>query len=168
MSVIENPAPSKGSYGDWLGENKPPTWKGILKQKIDEVLPGCSSFEDFLLMMKNAGYAVKDNRKYISFTAPGQKKPTRMKSLGDEYTEAAVRARLGKVRIISGGGDNGQRIATSSPRVAGAEKPPSLLIDIQEKIREGKGSGVLRYRGCKSYTLYIYRRHKRLRHTNGL
>ena len=91
LSIIEKPKPSKGGYADWLGENRTPTWKEVLKQKIDEVLPRCATFDDFLTAMKTAGYTVKENRKHISFLAPGQKKPTRMKSLGDDYSEAAIR-----------------------------------------------------------------------------
>jgi hypothetical protein len=131
--VIERPAPSRGSYGDWLADEKKPTWKSILRQKIDEVLPNCRTFDGFLEAMKSAGYGVNTERKYISITAPGQKKPTRLKSLGDDYTEAAIRGRLGKARIIPSGGDSGTRNA------------PGLLIDIQAKIREGKGVGYERW-----------------------
>ena len=129
LSVIENPKLSKGSYGDWLSDKKTPTRKSELKQKIDEVLPQCKTFDEFLAAMISAGYAIRDNRKYISFLAPGQKKPTRMKSLGDGYDEAATRARLGIGRVITGGGESGTRTRVS------------LLVDIQAKISEGKGAG---------------------------
>jgi len=129
LSVIENPKPSKEGYDDWLGENKTPTYKEVLKQKIDDVLPSCSTFEDFLSALKSAGYTVKENRKHISFLAPGQKKPTRMKSLGEDYSEAAIRARLGIVKVRTGGGDSGTKNRVN------------LLVDIQDKIREGKGAG---------------------------
>ena len=57
LSVIENPQPSKGeNYHKWLG-NKEPSWQDKLRQKIDEVLPSCSTFENFLAAMKTAGYA---------------------------------------------------------------------------------------------------------------
>ena len=141
LTVIENPKSSRGSYADWLGENRTPTWKEILKQKIDEALPRSVTFEDFLSAMKSAGYEVRDNRKYISFLASGQKKPTRMKSLGDDYTEAAIRARLGKARIITGGGDSGQRDAVIKPPITVTGEAPNLLIDIQAKLRDGKGAG---------------------------
>ena len=141
LSIIENPKPSRGSYGDWIGENKVPTWKEVLKQKIDEVLPSCSSFDEFIAVMKTADYTIKENRKHISFLAPGQKKPTRMKSLGDEYTEAAIRARLGKARIITSGGDSGQRIAAPGVSFAEPKKAPNLLIDIQNSIKAQNSPG---------------------------
>jgi hypothetical protein len=128
LSIIENPAPSKGFGDKWRGGERKPSWKSVLRDKIDEILPSCRTFESFIESLRTAGCAVNKERKYISVLAPGQKKPTRLKSLGDEYTEAAIRARLGKVKIIASSGDSGTRNA------------PSLLIDIQAKIREGKGA----------------------------
>lgn len=130
LSVIENPKPSKGrDYGDWLGADKPLSWQEKLRLKIDEVLPTCSTFEDFIAAMKAAGYAVKDNRKYISLCAPEQKRPTRLKTLGENYTEAAIRERLAGTKIIASSGAGGGHMRVN------------LLIDIQAKIREGKGDG---------------------------
>ena len=129
LSVINNPKPSKGkNYAEWLG-NKPLSWQEKLRRKIDEVLPVCSTFEDFLTAMKSAGYIVNDKRKYTTFLAPEQKRPTRLKSLGKNYTEAEIRERLGMVKTVASSGAGG-----SHTRV-------NLLIDIQAKIREGKGKG---------------------------
>jgi hypothetical protein len=129
LSIIENPAPSKGFGDKWRGGERKPSWKSVLREKIDDILPSCTSFESFLESLRTAGYTVNEERKYISVLAPGQKKPTRLKSLGDEYTEAAIRARLGRVKIIASSNGSGTRSA------------PSLLIDIGAKIREGKGAG---------------------------
>jgi hypothetical protein len=129
LSIIENPKPSKGkNYAEWLG-NKEPSWQEKLRRKIDEVLPTCSSFEDFLAAMKNAGHVVGDKRKHITMLAPGQKKPTRLDTLGGDHTEAAIRERLAGTRVIATGGASGIRARFG------------LLIDIQAKIREGKGEG---------------------------
>ena len=130
LSVIENPAPSKGrDYGDWLGGDKPVSWKNQLCQKIDEVLPGCEDFKGFVAAMKATGFAVKDNRKHISICAPGQKRAWRLKSLGKNYTEAAIRERLSQAQFVKVGGDGGGHTRVS------------LLVDIQAKLREGKGRG---------------------------
>ena len=40
LSVIENPKPSQGSYGSWLGE-KPPTVREQLERMIDAALTSC-------------------------------------------------------------------------------------------------------------------------------
>jgi len=129
LSVIENPKPSKGkNYGKWLGE-KEPTWQDKLRQKIDEALPKCQTFPEFLTYLKSEGYKVRDNRKYISLTAPQQKRAWRLRSLGEQYTEEAIRERLGITKIITAAG------------AGGGHQRVSLLIDIQAKIREGKGAG---------------------------
>jgi len=129
LAVIEKTPQSKDkSYAEWLG-NKEPSWQEKLRRKIDEVLPACSSFEDFLAAMKTAGYKVNDKRKHITFLAPGQKKPTRLNTLNGDYTEVAIRERLAGVRTITTGG------------ASGVHARFSLLIDIQAKIQEGKGAG---------------------------
>jgi hypothetical protein len=134
LSVIENPKPSKGQdYGDWLGSDKPVPWQEQIRQKIDEILPGCTDFEGFITAMKAAGFTVKDNRKHLSLCAPGQKRAWRLKSLGENYTEAAIRERLAGTRIIKVGGGGGGHTHVG------------LLVDIQAKIREGKGPGYERW-----------------------
>jgi hypothetical protein len=129
LSIIQDPKPSKGrNYGKWLGDRKQPSFSEIIRQKIDEILPTCASFDNFISALRAAGLIVKDKRKHISVPALGQKKPTRLDTLGGEHTEAAIRTRLGQVKTITGG-DSGSRNSIS------------LLIDIQAKIREGKGAG---------------------------
>jgi hypothetical protein len=130
LSVIENPKPSKGrNYGEWLGDNKPLSWSEKIKAKIDELLPTCKTYDEFIEALKASGCTVRDDKKYVSVTMPGQGRAIRLKSLGDDYTEAAIRERLAGRRIVKAGSDNG-----TYTRV-------SLLIDIQAKIREGKGDG---------------------------
>jgi hypothetical protein len=100
-----------------------------LRRKVDELLPCCATFEDFISKLKAEGFEVVENRKHTTVRAPDWSKPIRFDTLGGEYTEAAIRSRLGKVKIIAASGDSG-----THNRV-------SILIDIQAKIREGKGAG---------------------------
>jgi hypothetical protein len=130
LSVIENPKPSKGQdYGDWLGEDKPVPFRVQIQKKIDEVLPSCATFEELMAALKAAGYKVKDKRKDISLCMPGQGRAWRLKNLGANYTEAALRERIGRERIVASGG------------AGGAQARVGLLIDIQAKIQAGKGEG---------------------------
>jgi hypothetical protein len=138
LSVIENPKPSKGrDYGEWPGDDKPLSHKESVKRKIDELAPSCSSFEDLLAKLKADGYEVNAKRKYVSVRAPGWGKNLRLDSLNGDYTEATIRARIGKAKVITDGGDSGTMKRADAPR----QKSVSLLIDIQAKIREGKGAG---------------------------
>ena len=59
LSVIAEPKPSRGSYGTWMGDDKPPTVRGQLEQVIDTALgQGCKDFDSFLAAMKTAGVEV--------------------------------------------------------------------------------------------------------------
>ena len=143
LSVIENPKPSKGkNYAEWMKEkhgNKEPSWQNKLRQKIDEVLPFCASFEDFLTTMKDAGYKVNDNRKHITFLAEGQKKPTRLSTLKGDHAEEAIRRRIEEY-LASRKSDKSDGAVSSSTVVSNTVKV-SWLIDIQAKIQAGKGAG---------------------------
>ncbi|MDL2232520.1 relaxase/mobilization nuclease domain-containing protein [Ruminococcaceae bacterium OttesenSCG-928-L11] len=135
LSIIENPKPSKGqNYATWLGDKKPSN-RQILQQKIEELLPVCTTFDGLLDRLKSDGFEVNTKRKHISVKAADWGKPVRLNSLGDAYTQAAICARLGKARMISSSSDSGLHTHQS-----GSERV-SLLIDIQAKIREGKGAG---------------------------
>ena len=139
LSVIENPAPSKGrNYHKWLG-NKEPSWQEKLRQKIDEVLPHCTSFENFLAAMRAAGYKVDERRKHITLMAEGQKKPTRLNTLKGEHTEEAIRRRIEEYTAAR----NSTKPADSTgiAPVATATIKVNWLIDIQAKIQAGKGAG---------------------------
>ena len=60
VSVIENPKPSRGCYGTWLGDKKALTVRGKLKQFIDAALTsGINDFDGFLTAMRVAGVEVK-------------------------------------------------------------------------------------------------------------
>jgi hypothetical protein len=145
LSVIENPAPSKGnSYAEWHKKkygDKEPSWQNKLRQKIDEVLPTCTSFENFLAAMRAAGYKVNDKRKHITFLGEGQKRPTRLNTLDGEHTEDAIRRRIEEYNLLR------KSEKTIEPVIIVPIEPATIkvswLIDIQAKIQQGKGAGVL-------------------------
>jgi len=129
LSIIEKPKPSKAQkHGKWIGDHKP-TFSKTIKNKIDEILPSCKSFEDFISSLRSSGFKVDDTGKHITVCTPGQKRPTRLNSLKGIYTESAIRERLESGRIIQSGSSSGGHIRIN------------LLVDIQAKIREGKGPG---------------------------
>jgi hypothetical protein len=166
LSIIENPKVGGSvSYNKWLGD-KPPSWKELLVRKTDEVLPSCSSFNEFINAMKTAGYTVDEKRKYISLKAVGQKKPTRLKTLGENYTEAAIIERIAGNGIVNINGfsdnqntentlnynhDNNVNHAGNVNDVNDSKTHVNLLIDIQEKIRRGKNAGYEHW--AKSFNL---------------
>ena len=133
LSVIAEPKPSRGSYGTWLGEDKPATVRGQLEGLIDTALGhGCKDFDSFLAAMKSAGVEVKQG-KHLAFKIPGSKRFIRCDSLGDNYTEAAIMERI-----------SGKRIVTPKAKVEAPAKP-NMLIDIQAKMHQAHSPGFERW-----------------------
>ena len=133
LSVIAEPKPSRGSYGTWLGEDKPPTVRGQLEQIIDTALgQGCKDFDSFLAAMKTAGAEVKRG-KHLAFKIQNGKRFVRCDSLGADYSETAIMERISGKRIVV-------------PRVKAAVKSkPNLLIDIQAKMQQANSPGFERW-----------------------
>lgn len=140
LSIIENPKPSPGkNYARHMFPGgKPLSHRNKLRADIDAVLGKApTAFESFLSLMRKAGYTINANRKHITFLAPGWKQAVRMDTLRGDHTEAAVRLRISGHRVRSSGGS--ENIITEPSR------KPSLLIDIESKIRQGKGEGYERW-----------------------
>jgi len=133
LSVIAKPKPkSKGKfkhYGEWQSD-KPTTFQERLKAQIDICLADKPpSMEAFLQAMAAAGYEVKHGRGgAISFRIQGQDRFTRLRSstLGKGYGPEDILA------VIEG------RAAPTEGR-AGASRRVNLIVDIQAKMRAGKG-----------------------------
>ena len=128
LSVVVPGKGSKGkSYAEYQAEKTGISWKGKLKTAIDALIPQVSSFEELLQWLQAAGYEVKPG-KYISCRAPGQERFTRLKTLGADYTEEALKERI-----------EGRRTrAAKAPR---ADRGVSLLIDIQNSIKVAQSRG---------------------------
>ncbi|MDE6931748.1 MAG: relaxase/mobilization nuclease domain-containing protein [Oscillospiraceae bacterium] len=133
LSVIAEPKPSRGNYGAWLGEGKPPTVRGQLEQIIDTALgQGCKDFDSFLAAMKVAGVEIKRG-KHLAFKIPNGKRFVHCDSLGADYSEAAIMERISGKRIVA-------------PRAKAAVKSkPNLLIDIQAKMQQANSPGFERW-----------------------
>lgn len=142
LSVIENPKPSRGSYGTWLGDTKPPTVRARLEQLIDDVLDtGPKDFDSFLATMKASGVQVKRG-KHLAFQIPGGKRFIRCDSLGADYSEMAIVARISGRWTVT----PKQKPAAAPPR-----QKPNLLIDIQAKLQQAHSPGFERW--AKLYNL---------------
>ena len=128
LSVVVPGKGSKGkSYAEYQAEKTGTSWKGKLKIAIDALIPQVSSFEELLQRLQAAGHEVKPG-KYISCRVPGQERFTRLKTLGADYTEEALKERI-----------EGKRTrAAKAPR---ADRGVSLLIDIQNSIKASQSKG---------------------------
>ena len=128
LSVV---APQKGdkgkSYAEYIAEKTGTSWKGKLKIAVDALIPQVSSFEELLSRLQAVGYEIKPG-KYVSCRVPGQERFTRLKTLGADYTEEAIRERI-----------EGRRTRTA--KAPKAERGVSLLIDIENSIKAAQSRG---------------------------
>ena len=133
LSIIENPKPSRGHYGTWMGDNKEPTLRGKLERFIDEILAQKPvDFESFLRMLAENNCEIKYG-KHISLRLDGQKRFIRLRSLSDEYSENAICERI-----------SGQR-KTVNISDAPIPQKVNLLIDIQNSIKAQNSPGYERW-----------------------
>ena len=128
LSVVVPGKGSKGkSYAEYQAEKTGTSWKGKLKTAVDALIPQVSSFEELLTRLQAAGYEIKPG-KYVSCRAPGQERFTRLKTLGADYTEEAIRERIAGRRTK----------AAKAPR---EQRGVSLLIDIENSIKAAQSKG---------------------------
>ena len=131
-------------YGQWIGE-KPPSAKQRVRLAVLAALEKKpTDFADFLHLMEESGFAVKQGRGgVISFFAPEQEKPTRLRAstLGAGFDPEDIKA------VIAG-----ERPLPELPEEPTV--PPrrvNLIIDIQERMAQGKGPAYERW--AKVYNL---------------
>ena len=149
LSVIVNPKlHSKGRflhYGAWVGTDRQLSYKERLRYAIrDALAKGPADFNAFLRLMEEAGFTVTLGRGgAISFLVPGQQRAPRLRSstLGEGFDSEDIRAVIGGKRPLPEVGDP----APAAPvRV-------NLIVDIQERLRSGKGPAYERW--AKVYNL---------------
>lgn len=131
LSIIENPKHHGKTYNKWLGDKAKLSHRDYLKSDIDRLLEqNPKDFNDLLGRLKNEGYTICTG-KVIKFNRSDWLKPVRISSLGKGYTEEDLILKL-----------SADCTAIPKKKVSnGNERKMNLLIDIQAKLREGKGAG---------------------------
>ena len=136
LSIIEAPKQGPSHYGNWLGDKKPLSWQEKLRQTIDAVMAQKpADFDTFLKLMMESGYEVKQGQ-HLAFKADGQQKFTRLRSLGEGYSEDELRSAI-----------LGKTVHTPKIKRPYLKNPNriNLLVDIQAKLQAGKGPGYERW-----------------------
>ena len=136
LSIIEAPKQGPSHYGKWLGDKKPLSWQEKLRQTIDAVMAQKpADFDTFLKLMVVNGYEVKQGQ-HLAFKASGQQKFTRLRSLGEGYSEDELRSAI-----------LGKTVHTPKAKRPYRKNPDkiNLLVDIQAKLQAGKGPGYERW-----------------------
>ena len=125
LSVV---VPEKGSKGkNYAAYHKEKSAKAKLKIAVDTLIPQVNSFEELLSRLQGLGYEIKRG-KYVSCLVPGQERFTRLKTIGADYTEDAIKERI-----------EGKR--TRAAKVPQADRGVSLLIDIENSIKAAQSRG---------------------------
>lgn len=147
LFVIENPKPSRGHYGTWLGDKKEPTWREKLQQLIDDVLKKKpADFDTFIKLLRDLDVEIKQRGKTFSIRmktpdAHGKKQKgfIRFRSLPEDYSEDAIRDRISGKRTVTP--------KQSKPQFQPPTQPQkiNLLIDIQNSIKAQNSPGYERW-----------------------
>ena len=132
LSVIEpRPKSERARRTDYP---KRESFRDVIRDDIRKCIkrkPG--DFEEFLRFMTELGYEVKRG-KNISFKGKGQTRSIRMRSLGENYSEEAVREMIAGKRYL--GTETGH---------ARREQPFNLLIDIQARMADTRSPAYRRW-----------------------
>lgn len=135
LSIIEQPKGHSKSYNKWLGNEAKTSQRDGLREAIDAALARQpKDFEELLTMLQRGGWEVKRGKR-ISLKGKGQERFKRLDSLGDDYSEAALRA------IIAGEKEHHPR----EKKTVQPMRQVNLLVDIQAKLQAGKGAGYERW-----------------------
>ncbi len=143
LSIVEKPNQHGKKYNKWLGDRKKLSQRDELRAIIDKALEQKpANFDALLTLLQEAGCVVKRGGKVPSLKAPGWKAAARMDTLGANYDVDVLRAIL-----------SGQKVHTPRKNYVqpAAENKFDLLVDIQAKLRAGKGAGYERW--AKSFNL---------------
>ena len=109
------------------------TVKDTLRKQISSVLYRTTSFEEFSdRLMQQYSITVKESRGQLSYLPAGRTKFIRAKHLGDKFDKAAVLATL-------------QANVERKPKAQFKQDTIGKLIDIQAKLKQGKGIGYERW-----------------------
>ena len=130
LSVIKDPKKKGKSYDTWLGRRKMISHREQLRNSIDDAMSkNPKSFEELLSMLETFGCEVKRHRN-PSIRIGLEHRYVRFDTLGPGYSAEELRA------IIAG-----TKAPPARKRLANEKKSVNLLIDIQEKLQQGKGPG---------------------------
>lgn len=135
LSIVPDPKGKGTHYGAWLGDRRECSQREKLRQAIDDALAKHpSDLEELLGLLHKAGFEIKRG-KHIALRGAGESRFKRLDSLGEGYTEAAL------VAILAGEKEYTPRTKRTFQRT----EQISLLVDIQAKLRAGKGASYERW-----------------------
>lgn len=99
LSVIRNPKNKGKHYAEWKAEQEGrPTIRGQIKDELDEIIKASYTYKDFWRILKQRGYDVKLDVKYVALKPAYSQRYIRLKSLGENYSEESIQRRIAMAR----------------------------------------------------------------------
>ena len=131
------------------------TNKEKLRQTLRKALATAASFDEFSSLLLREGVTVKESRGRLSYLTPDRTKPITARKLGDDFDRTAVLAVLEQnaARAIEKAaaipeypwqekrGIQPAKAPQTAPKQDGVQR----LVDIEQKMAEGKGRGYERW-----------------------
>ena len=131
LSVIQNPQDKTVTYDKWQGNQRKLTHRDELRMIIDAALRmQPDGFDALMRLLEDAGCRIKRGAQ-ISIKPPEGKRYIRLDTLGSEYDETSLCRTLAHDHVH----------IPKIPRGDYSENQVKRLIDIEAKLRAGKGKG---------------------------
>ena len=106
------------------------SFRDFIKESVDTALSKRPrDFESFLMELQSQGYEIKRG-KHTALRGRGQKRFIRFRSLGEGYSEADIRNKIGDISK-----------SNKTKTIPKQEDKFDLLLSLQDIIAKGKGSG---------------------------
>ena len=100
LSIVTDPKRRGKHYAEWKAENEGrPTWHSAIREDVDQAVVMSMSFQAFIRSLKEKGYEVVTGGKYMKVRPQGKERFVRLRSLGDNYTEEAIKRRILRQRM---------------------------------------------------------------------
>ena len=141
--------------GQPVRQTKFETDKAKLRQTIRNAMNEATTFDEFSALLLQQGVTVKESRGRLSYLTPDRTKPITARKLGDDFDRAAVFAVLeqnaARAAEAPARSPDPPRTIKDRLQVARAEiaapKQDGVqrLVDIEQKMAEGKGRGYERW-----------------------
>lgn len=141
LVITEKKAYYPKHYAEWEAEqNGGSTWRSVIRVDVDKAVKASMTWSAFLRNLQQAGYEIKTNVKYIAIRPQGKERFVRLRSLGENYTEEAIRQRILR-----------QRVPERPPR-------PETLKVLQARVYGDFHLSKVTWKGLRAlYFFYLYR-----------
>lgn len=95
LSVVENPQSKGKSYAEWITDkNGGFTWRGMIKNDIDDIIGDVGSVKELFISLEKIGYTINTNGKYAKLSPPGTNTFFRFYKLGKGYSVEELSERI--------------------------------------------------------------------------